>query len=320
MKNHTNNNLIDVAIIGAGPAGLTAAIYTARAGYKTTLFEAEVPGGKMGKTDDIENYPGFDLIKGPDLSMKMWNQVTALGAVVEYEEIAHYKKLTDKNFELHTKSGKVFQAKAVIIATGTFENRLGIPGEEELYGRGVSYCAVCDGAFHKNKDVAIVGGGYSAVTEGAYLTKFAKTLYVIVRKDQFRADKNQVERLANIKQNMLGSPVEVKFLMNTVVEQINGTDKVESINIKNTETGKTEQLTVSAIFPYIGAKPLTSFVETGIKDEMGYIITDKKGATSVEGIFAAGDVRQTALRQIATAIGDGALTGQMVVEYLEKNV
>jgi thioredoxin reductase (NADPH) len=241
-----------------------------------------------------------------------------LGAIVEYEEIVHYQKLANQKFELHTNSGKIFFARTVIIATGTFENRLGIPGEDELYGRGVSYCAVCDGAFHKNQPIIVVGGGYSAVTEGLYLTKFAKTLYVAVRKDHFRADQNQVNQLLKVKKNILGEDVEVKFLMNTIVEEIFGTDHVTGVQIKNTLTGKTETLKVSAVFPYIGSKPLSEFVETEVKDKEGYLLTDAKMETKVEGLYAAGDVRAVDLRQIATATGNGALAGQMVVEYLEK--
>ncbi|ATZ19029.1 thioredoxin reductase [Williamsoniiplasma somnilux] len=310
MKNHINN-IWDVLIIGGGPAGMTAAIYAARAGLKTVILEKEAPGGKMIKTDLIENYPGFiEPILGPDLSIKFYEQATTLGTEFIFDEATHVKKLEDRNFEIHLASGNIQIAKAVIIATGTKENLLGIPGEEKLYGKGVSYCAVCDGAFHKGKAVAIVGGGYSAITEGTYLTKFVKKLYVIVRKNYFRADKWNVDHLKE-------TPG-VEYIMETVVDKINGDDKVESITIRNLKTGEIKDLEVTAIFPYIGAKPITQFVSNfDITDENGYIIADPKMETKTPGLFVAGDVRDVPLRQIAIAAGDGAMAGQMVVEYLQ---
>ncbi|ATG97639.1 thioredoxin-disulfide reductase [Mesoplasma lactucae] len=312
MKNLTNEKqMYDVVIIGGGPAGLTAAVYAARAGLDTIIFEKEAPGGKMIKTAEIENYPGFEEILGPDLSMKMYNQATKQGSKFEYDGITHFTKKDDGTFELHSTSGKVVEAKAVIIATGTLENKLGIPGEDRLYGKGVSYCAVCDGAFHKGEAVAVVGGGYSAVTEGTYLTKFVKTLYVIVRKDHFKADDKQVE--------LLKDKPGVQFIMNTVVEEVYGEDKVEGIRIKNTKTGEEKDLPVTALFPYIGAKPITQFVEDNdIKDAEGYIEVKDDMSTKVPGLFAAGDVREVPLRQIAIAAGDGAMAGQMAVEFVQK--
>ncbi|PPE05819.1 NAD(P)/FAD-dependent oxidoreductase [Williamsoniiplasma lucivorax] len=307
MKNHTNE-MIEVLIIGGGPAGLTAAVYAARGGAKTVIIEKEFPGGKMVKTDLIENYPGFESIQGPDLSSKMYEQAMKWNTEFIFNEAQHIKP-TGKHFEVHCIDGSILEAKSVILATGTKENQLGIPGEEELYGKGVSYCAVCDGAFHKGKPVAVVGGGYSAVQEGTYLTKFVSKLYVIVRKDYFRVDNQTLK-------DFLANP-KVEVLFQTVTTKINGTDKVESITIRDVN-GVERDLEVSAIFPYIGANPLTKAVESlELVNKEGYVSkTDEKLETPIPGLFAAGDVREKELRQIATAVGDGSITGQMALEFL----
>ncbi|WP_026389360.1 NAD(P)/FAD-dependent oxidoreductase [[Acholeplasma] multilocale] len=310
MKNHINEEMLDVLIIGGGPAGLTSAIYTSRAGLNTMIIEKEAPGGKMVKTDIVENYPGFETILGPELAMKMYMQATQLGTKFEYNEVVHVKNLEDGTFEIHLANEEKKFAKTVILATGTKENELGIPGEQELYGKGVSYCAVCDGAFHKGKAVAVVGGGYSAITEGTYLKKFVDKLYVIVRKDHFRADNWNVENLAK----MDG----VEYIMESVVESVNGTDKVESITVKSLVTNETRELEVTAIFPYIGATPITQFVSNlDIANDTGYVDASPKMETTIKGLFVAGDVRNVPLRQIAIATGDGAMAGQMAVEYLQ---
>ncbi|AVP49476.1 NAD(P)/FAD-dependent oxidoreductase [Williamsoniiplasma luminosum] len=307
MKNLTND-MIDVLIVGAGPAGLTAAVYAARGGAKTVILEKEFPGGKMVKTDLIENYPGFESIQGPDLSNKMYEQAVKLNTEFIFNEAQHIKPI-DKIFEVHCLDGTILKSRAVILATGTKENELGIPGEERLYGKGVSYCAVCDGAFHKGKPVAVVGGGYSAVQEGTYLAKFVGKIYVIVRKNYFRVDNQTLKDFQNLPN--------VEILLETVTTKINGTEKVESITIKDAN-GVERDLEVSAIFPYIGANPLTKTIE-GLKltNHEGYVDqTDEKLETSIPGLFAAGDVRAKELRQIATAVGDGSIAGQMALDFL----
>ncbi|ASZ08825.1 thioredoxin-disulfide reductase [Mesoplasma chauliocola] len=310
MKKHTNDNLKDILIIGGGPAGLTAGVYAARSGMKTIILEKEAPGGKMVKTDTIENYPGFDSIKGPDLALKMYMQVINLGAEFVYDEVVKIEK-QDDFFVVSTRSGQTIEALSVIIATGTLENKLGIPGEEELYGKGVSYCAVCDGAFHKGNPVAIVGGGYSAVEEGIYLSKFVSKLYVIVRKDHFRVDPVTLSKLEQLDN--------VEFLMNSIVKQVNGKDKVESVEIQNILTNEIKTLSVTGLFPYIGATPVTQFLDNlNLNKSEGYLTGDSKLKSNIKGLFIAGDVRDVPLRQIAIAAGDGALAGQMAVNYVQE--
>ncbi|ATZ16657.1 thioredoxin reductase (NADPH) [Entomoplasma freundtii] len=311
MKNPINENLYDLLVVGGGPAGLTAAIYAARANMKVLVVEKEAPGGKMIKTGTIENYPGCERIDGPDLAMKMYEQTVTLGAEFKFNEVQHICKTEELIFENHLTNGEIILSKAVILASGTKENKLGIPGEEELYGKGVSYCAICDGAFYKDKTVAIVGGGYSAITEGLYLSKLVKKLYVIVRKSHFRADNESVRRLEEKKG--------VKFLMNTEVKKVLGTDRVEGLILYNNQTNATREIQVSALFPYIGATPLTKIVsDFKITNSLGYVEAfDDKLETSVPGLFVAGDVRAVPLRQIAIATGDGALAGQMAVEYIQ---
>lgn len=310
MKNLTNDNLIDILIIGAGPAGLTAAIYGSRAGLKVTIVEKEAPGGKMVKTDIIENYPGFASINGAELSTHMFTQAMSLGANFMFDEVVRVEK-EEKTFYVETINSCVLKAKSIVIATGTLENKLGIEGEDQFYGKGVSYCAVCDGNFHKNNPVAIVGGGYSAVEEGIYLSRMVNKLYVLVRKDYFRVDPKTLEKLTSLPN------VEVKF--NTIAKKVIGDKTVNSVEILNTETNESEILNITGIFPYIGATPVTQFVDNlQIHKNGNYFKVDAKMHSNVKGIFVAGDVRDVPLRQIAIAAGDGALAGQMAVNFIEE--
>ncbi|AGM25740.1 thioredoxin reductase [Spiroplasma syrphidicola EA-1] len=312
MKNNTNE-IYDILIIGAGPAGMTAAIYAARAMAKIAMIEKGAPGGKVTKTSEIENYPGFDSILGPDLAYKMFEQTQKLQIPYVGEKITEVKKDPATNlFELVTLSEKSYYARAVIVATGTVERKIGIPGELDLYGMGVSYCAVCDGALFRDKDVAVVGGGYAALEEAMYLTKFANKVYLIHRRDQFRADKNVVEKAKN-------NP-KIEFVVDTVSTEIKGAEskKVTGLVVKNVKTNAVKELAVSGVFPYIGSIPITQFLEKmDVLDENNYVIVDSKGATKVPGLFAAGDVTNTTLRQIATAVSDGSKAGQFAVEYLD---
>ncbi|AGJ91032.1 thioredoxin-disulfide reductase [Mycoplasma putrefaciens] len=307
MKNLTND-IYDVIVVGAGPAGLTSAIYTARAGLKTLVFEHSAPGGKLVKTDLIENYPGFDSITGPDLAIKMYSQATSLGAEIQFYGVTKIQKVEDI-FEVVLSNNEIKKAYAVILATGTEENKLGIPGEAELYGKGVSYCAVCDGAFYKDQPVAVVGGGYSAIQEAMYLSRLVKKVYLIVRRDVFRADANKVAKLKA--QN------NVEFILKSQVKQINGTNKVESILITTPEGEKTLQ--VNAIFPYIGSTPVIEPAkDLHLENQKGYIPATDKMESTIKGLYIAGDVRDVPLRQIAIACGDGAIAGQMAVEYVQE--
>lgn len=318
MKNPTNKTTTpnyDLAIIGGGPAGMTAAIYAGRANLKTVIFEKEAPGGKMIKTGNIENYPGFEGISGPDLAVKMYQQ-TSLQKTVKfiYQEVVKIEKRTSGKFTIYLHNNSQIIVKAVIIATGTQENKLNIPGEDEYTGHGVSYCAVCDGPFYRHQPVAIVGGGYSAITEGMYLAQFVSKLYVIVRKPHFKADRQSVAHLQNKKN--------VEFIMESEVIAAKGADRrLNAITIYNNQTHETYDLKVNALFPYIGAKPLTGIVNKfKIVNGEGYVAKfDDKLETTVPGLFVAGDVRTLPLRQIAIASGDGALSGQMAVEYIQNN-
>ncbi|AHI52421.1 thioredoxin-disulfide reductase [Spiroplasma culicicola] len=307
MKNHIKTDY-DLIIAGAGPAGLTASIYAGRAGLNVLILEKEAPGGKVIKTGEIENYPGFTMINGPDLAMKFYEQAMAMGANLEYSGLKEFKK--DEVFYVSLENGKEVTSKALIIATGTKENLLGVPGEIELYGKGVSYCAVCDGSFYKEMPVAVVGGGYSAVEEAIFLTRFASKVYLVHRRQDFRVDHKTLNKAKNNEK--------IEFILDTVVEKINGSNKVESIDIKNTNDNSTQNIKVDAIFPFIGQYPITHFIKQAeILNDEKHIKADENMKTAIEGLFTAGDVRNTPFRQIATAVADGALAGQNAVTYIE---
>lgn len=304
----------DVAIIGAGPGGMTAAVYASRANLRVVMIERGIYGGQMMNTGEIENYPGFDHITGPDLSDNMYKHALKFGAEYKYgfvQSIVDHGGYKEVNLGSSTVT-----ARAVIIATGAQYRKIGIPGEEELGGRGVSYCAVCDGAFFRDKDLVVVGGGDSAVEEAVYLTKFAKSVKIIHRRDQLRAQKILQDRaFANEK---------ITFELNTVPVEIvtaYGAETVGGVRVADVVTGEERLLKVDGVFVYVGMNPISEFVsDLGITNELGYIVTDEKMRTSIPGIYAIGDVRDTVLRQVVTATGDGAVAGQHVQHYIESLV
>lgn len=303
--------LYDTVILGAGPAGLTAAIYTSRAMISTLVLEKLGSGGQLAITDNIENFPGFpDGINGFVLSRKIEEQAKKFGAHFENAEIKRIDKdKTSNTFQIEA-DGASFQSKSIIIATGAKPRRLGIKGEDTFIGRGVSFCATCDGAFYRNKVVAVVGGGDSAMDEGLFLTKFAEKVYIIHRRDALRAEK--------ILQKRAFDNPKIEFIWDSIVEEVVGEDKIKQLKIKNVKDNHISLLDVDGMFLYIGLLPNTDIFEGVQKDEQGYIITDEFMKTNVAGIFAAGDCRRPVFRQVATAIGDGAVAAQSVRKYLEE--
>jgi thioredoxin reductase (NADPH) len=305
----SENKVYDVIIIGAGPAGMTAAVYAARANLDTLMLERGVPGGQMANTEEIENYPGFDHILGPDLANKMLEHAKKFGARYQFGEV---KKIVDGHPYKKVVTGKeTYLAKAVIIASGAEHRKLGVPGEDRLSGRGVSYCAVCDGAFFRDKELVVVGGGDSAVEEGVFLTKFASKVTIVHRRDQLRAQKILQERAFKNEK--------VDFIWDTVVEEIVGDDKVTGVKLYNRKTGERREFPCDGVFIYIGMDPLTDWVrDLGITNDAGYIETDERMRTRLKGIFAAGDVREKTLRQVVTATSDGSIAAMEAQQYIEE--
>ena len=306
----SEDKIYDVIIAGAGPAGMTAAVYASRANLSTLMIERGMPGGQMANTEDVENYPGFDHILGPELSTKMFEHAKKFGAEYAYGDI---KEVIDGDEFKTVKAGsKEYKARTIIITTGAEYRKIGIPGETELTGRGVSYCAVCDGAFFKAKELVVIGGGDSAVEEGVFLTRFATKVTVVHRRDELRAQKILQDRaFANEK---------VDFIWNHTVKEVNGEEgKVGSVTLVSTETGEEKEFKTDGVFVYIGMDPLTEpFAKLGITNEEGYIETNEDMETKVRGIFAAGDVRDKLLRQIVTATGDGSIAAQSAQMYIEE--
>ena len=300
----------DVIVIGAGPGGMTAALYASRANLSVLMLDRGIYGGQMNNTAEIENYPGFKSILGPDLSKEMYESSTQFGAEYTYGTVASIVDHGD--VKTVTTDMEEYETKAIIIATGSQYRKLGAPGEAELSGRGVSYCAVCDGAFFKNKHVVVVGGGDSAIEEGIYLTKLADKVTVVHRRDKLRAQKVIQDRaFANDK---------MEFIWNSEVTEIKDDDqKVGGVHIKNNQTGAESDIDANGVFIYVGVLPMTdSFQNLGILDDQGWVITNDQMETNVPGILAIGDVRDKKLRQITTAVGDGGIAGQGVFNYIEE--
>ena len=297
----------DTVILGGGPAGLSAAIYSARGNSSTAVVDLNMFGGQPSNYLELENYPGFDLIGGYDLMEKFENHADKFGVkkypMQEIEKVdLSAERVVTKEFE--------FLSKTIIIATGAAPKKLGISGEKEFVGRGVSYCAVCDGAFYRGKVVAVVGGGNAAVEEANYLTKFADKVYVIHRRDKLRADKIVQERAFK-------NP-KIEFVWNSIAKEISGDSLVNTLTIENVLSHEITNLSVNGVFPYIGFTPNTDLFNGQIQqDEGGFIITDETMQTSIEGVFAVGDVRKTPLRQVITAASDGAVGAVYATKYLE---
>jgi len=299
----------DIIIIGAGPAGLTAAMYCARAKMKTLIIGDMVPGGQTMLTDRIENYPGFESISGMDLMMNMYKQVEKLNVLIVTKKATEI--LQDENgFIIKTKTEN-FKALAVIIATGATYKHLGVKGEKEFGGRGVSYCGVCDAPFFKDKEIAIIGGGDTAVYEAVYLLKFASKLHIIHRRDRLRATKIMQDKV-------LQNP-KTKVHWESVLEEIAGNRTVESIRIKNVKTEESTEVKVDGVFIFVGINPLSDIAKEIVTiDNKGYVLTDQQMHTSCKGVFACGDVRSKILRQVSTAVGEAATAAFSAQQYVEK--
>ena len=300
--------MYDLFIIGAGPAGLTAALYASRAGAGVLVLDGGAPGGKLNLTAEIENYPGMKM-KGPELAYSMYEQCLSFGAKYDYGNVTRIENAEDH--KVVYVGDKTYETKYVLIAVGTKERKMNIPGEEEMTGRGVSYCAVCDGPFFKGKTVSVVGGGNSAIEESIYLSDIVDSVNIIVRRDVLRADQYLIDKMNqkdNIKVHYLKKPHSIEV-----------TDKkVSGLVVEDSKTGELSTIPTQGIFPFIGLDPMTEFVsDLDIVDEHGYIEVDDNQETRVPGIFAAGDVTVKHLRQVVTATNDGAIAGQYIASLIK---
>jgi len=302
----------DILVIGGGGAGLTAALYAARGDLKTIVFEKNAVGGQIAITDEVENYPGFpEGIMGPDIGMKMEEQAIKYGAQVSYEEVLKIEKNGD-SFSVTTDQ-KTYTAWTVIVASGATARRLNVPGEEDLIGKGVSYCAVCDAPFFRNKTVAVIGGGDSAIQEALFLTKFAAKVYIVHRRDALRASKVLQERaFANEK---------IEIVWDSVVDSIEGSPLVNTVNLKNVKTEKVNPLSVDGVFIFVGHDPNVDLVKDLVAcDESGYVKTNDSYETTIEGMYACGEVRSGATWQLVAACGEGCSASLHAQHYVEEKV
>jgi len=301
----------DVAIIGGGPAGLAAALYAARGGMKTVIFEKALVGGQITTTADVENYPGFeDNMSGFDIADKMRKQAEKFGTEIKQENIKSIQ--TDNFYKVVETDSDKYNVKSVILATGANPSKLGVHGEAKYTGRGVSYCATCDGALYRDKTVAVVGGGDSAVEEAIFLTKFAKKVYIIHRRDELRAVKLiQKRAFENDK---------IEIIWDSIVKEIKGGDFIEQVELYNKKTKETNQLNLDGIFIYVGIIPNNELVKSDVElDEQGFILTDETMGTKVPGLYVAGDVVHKVLRQVVTAASDGATAAFSAEKWTEEN-
>src|SRR6187431_3223312 len=304
-------NFYDVIIIGSGPAGYTAGIYTSRAKLKTRIISGTLPGGQLMTTSEVENYPGFpNGIFGPELMMNMRQQAERFGSQVVDDEVIRVD-FSKRPFVIASHS-EICEAHSVIICTGATPRKLGIRAEEQFAGRGVSYCATCDGPFFKGEDIVVVGGGDTAIEEATFLTKFGKSVKIVHRRDFLRASK--------ILQEKAFENSKIQFVWNNVVTRISGNKKIESIDVKNLTTGKTQNLSVGGLFVAIGHEPNTSIFKDQLElDDKGYVVLKENTRTSVEGVFAAGDVHDYRYRQAVTAAGFGCMAALDVEKWLSEN-
>ncbi len=299
--------MVDVIIIGAGPAGLTAAIYLARAGRDVLIIEKMFTGGQMATNNEIANYPGAIEIGGSELALKMEEQAKSFGAKVIYDEVIDIS--LEKNVKKVTTSSQKYEAKSIIVASGAKRKKLGLENEEKLTGRGVSYCAVCDGGFFKGKITAVIGGGNTALEDASYLSALCQKVFIIHRRNEFRAYKQLVDKV------MKNSNVE--FILDSVVENIIGEDKVTGLKIKNMKNENISEMNIDGVFIAIGTEPETNLFKGKLKlCDDDSIITDEDMRTSFEGVFAAGDVRKKKIKQVITAAADGAIAAESANQYL----
>ena len=310
-KAASTNDVIDVAVIGAGPAGLTAGLYAARAGLNVVLFERISPGGQLAQTEHMENYPGFpEGTGGFELAFAMKQQADRFGASNVGEEVVSVD--FTQNPKVLTTAFNEYRAKSVIIATGARPRKLGLELEEDLQGRGVSYCATCDGNFFRDQVVAVVGGGNSALEEALYLSRIASKLYLIHRREGFRAAKVYQDKIR-------AASDKIELVLDTVVTGLMGEDSLQGLHLKNVKTGEETQLPVDGMFVFVGYEPQNSFLPAGLElDPQGFIITDCEMRTNLPGLFAAGDIRSKMCRQVTTAVGDGATAATAAFTYLEQ--
>lgn len=298
--------MFDILIIGAGPAGMTAAIYAARNNLKVGIFEGNVPGGQVVVTATVENYPGFKTIDGPDLAYSMFEQVMNLG--VEYFAF-NVQNIRQENDYFVVSGDEEVKGKVVLIATGTSQKRLEVPGEDKFVGRGISWCAICDGSFYRGQDVAVIGGGNSALEESIYLANIVKTVYLIHRRQEFRAESHIVEKVKQISN--------IKLVLDSVVEEFMGEENLGKIRLRNLVNNTISEINVRGCFEYVGQIPATDFVkDLNITNNKGYIIVDENFETNVKGIFACGDVIEKSVRQIVTATNDGAIAALNAIKRI----
>ncbi|MGX7111256.1 thioredoxin-disulfide reductase [Gemella cuniculi] len=303
-----SEKIYDLIIIGAGPAGMTASIYASRANLSVLMVERKYPGGQMLATEEIENYTGYEKVTGPELSEKMFEHSKKFGTEFAFGNITKIEVKDDLKYI--TAGNNEYVTKSIIIATGSEHRNLNIPGEEEFSGKGVSYCAVCDGAFFRNKEVVVIGGGDSAIEEALYLSNLVSKVTVVHRRNELRAQK--------ILQTRAFAKGNIEFIWDTIPVEIKGDRKISSIILRNVKTNEESTFEADGIFIYVGMLPQTSdFTELGITNKTGYIPTNEKLETNIPGIFAAGDVREKEIRQVVTAAADGAIAAQSAYSYIE---